>query len=214
MREACAARSLKPLLEGPASSKEAHRSVVRADARLPGESQYAGTLDIDPPEGHGVLGLERARGAQNAPAGFRPGLVVHDNVAESRLDSGRDSLCRRAAAAVVHERVAEHSEEPVHRGLRVKALGGTLDATHEGALQDVFRRASVAQTLLEKSQEAPMVVDEDPEDLRIRGRRRVIVVPWVSTGRDLMMRLTHVSIPSAFNSSFEAESATVPAGWS
>lgn len=177
MREAGAARSLKPLLEGPASSKEAHRGVVRADARFPGEVLYAGTLNIDAPEGHGVLGLERVSDAQNAPAGFRAGLVVHDNVAKGRLDSRRDPLCRQAATVVVHERVAEHSEEPVHRGLRVEALGRTLDATHEGALQDVFRRASVAQTLLEKGQEAPMVVDKGPKDLRIRGRRRVIVVP-------------------------------------
>lgn len=212
MLQARPASGLEPLPESPASSQETYGCVVRADAGLARESLHACALDIDSLQGRRVLRLEGICEREDASASLRLSLWVRGQVVRGWLDACTQATCGIAAAMVVHESVLEHPEEPVHRGLSVEGPRGAFEASHEGGLQDVFGRSTVAEPPLEEGEEASMVVDQGLEDLGLRvWPRDVLQVPRGAFRRFAVM--AHVSIPSVFRSSFEAESATVPAGW-
>lgn len=97
-------------------------------------------------------------------------------------------------------------------GLRVDAVWSTLEPAHEGGREDDFGCTSVTEPPLREGEEASVDVDRGPEDLGNRVRSLGFVLVARRCSRRRLSVMAHDSIPSASRSSFEAVSATVPAG--
>ena len=160
------ARSNDLLPERLARSKRADRGVRARDAALIGKLLDRETVNVDPLEDLGVLGLQRPGQSSdtlaNGPSNFHRWSLV-------RLHLGRKSvettLRGILAATVINDSVTKQSIKPGYGRFSVAQLTRPLNALGKRVLEQVLGDRAVSNPSFEKRKEDAMVVDERRENL-------------------------------------------------